>query len=63
MDADSLVENTPKANLSAQAQKFWISIKKGFIGRPLSVGSFKLTFTIKQICKSFPVQKLLLCTL
>ena len=24
----------PKANLSAQAQKFWISMKKGFIGRP-----------------------------
>ena len=21
-------------NLSAQAQKFWISMKKGFIGRP-----------------------------
>ena len=24
-------------NVSAQANKFWISMKKGFIGRPLSV--------------------------
>ena len=38
--ADSSAENTPSApefitaNLSAQAQKFWISMKKGFIGRP-----------------------------
>ena len=35
--------NRPKVpqmpqNLSAQAQKFGISMKKGFIGRPLSVG-------------------------
>ena len=40
MGADSLAENTPNApeiylpNLSAQAQKFWILMKKGFIGRP-----------------------------
>ena len=44
MGADSLAENTPDApeficlmclpNLSAQAQKFWISMKKGLIGRP-----------------------------
>ena len=39
MGADSLAENTPRCpqiylpNLSAQAQKFWISMKKGFIGR------------------------------
>ena len=41
MGNDSLAENTPNAreiiypiyppNLSAQAQKFWISMKKGFI--------------------------------
>ena len=30
--ADSLVK-IPQ-NLSAQVQKFWISMKKGFIGRP-----------------------------
>ena len=30
MGADSLAEN----NLSAWAQKFWISMRKGFIGRP-----------------------------
>ena len=40
--ADSLVENTPNAQnylpyLSAQAQKFWISIRKGFNGRSYSV--------------------------
>ena len=29
MGAESSAENTP-----AQAQKFWISMKKGFIGRP-----------------------------
>jgi hypothetical protein len=35
----SLAKNTPNApeficlNLSAQAQKFWIFMKKGFIGR------------------------------
>jgi hypothetical protein len=29
---DSLAENTP--NLSAQAQKFGIFMKKGYIGRP-----------------------------
>ena len=44
MGADSSAENTPNAPefscpvylpyLSAQAQKFWISMKKGFIGRP-----------------------------
>ena len=40
MGADSLAENTPNAPefilpyLSAQAQKFLISMKKGFIGRP-----------------------------
>ena len=39
MGADSLAENTQKApeyllNLSAQAQKLWISMKKGFIGCP-----------------------------
>ena len=36
MGADSLAESTPNApdNLSAQAQMFWISMKKGFIGRP-----------------------------
>ena len=41
MGADSLAENTPNAsefiylpNLSAQAQKFWISMKKIFIERP-----------------------------
>ena len=40
--ADNLAENTPNAPEficpiclpSAQAQKFWISMKKGFIGRP-----------------------------
>ena len=39
MGADSSAENTPSAqiylpDLSAQAQKFWISMKEGFIGRP-----------------------------
>ena len=41
MGADSSAENTPNApefiyipNLFAQAQKFQISMKKGFIGRP-----------------------------
>ena len=38
MGADILAENTANApdltNLYAQAQKFWISMKKGFIGRP-----------------------------
>ena len=36
MCADSLAENTQMLpqNLSAQAQKFWISMKIGFIGRP-----------------------------
>ena len=39
MGADSLAENTPCSkvylpNLSAQARKFGISMKKGFIGRP-----------------------------
>ena len=40
MGADSSAENTPKCpkiylpNLSAQSQKFGISMKKGFIGRP-----------------------------
>ena len=40
MGADSLAKNTKNAqefiypNLSAQAQKFWILMKKGFIGRP-----------------------------
>ena len=40
MGADSSARNTPNApkiylpNLSAKAQKFWISMKKGFIGRP-----------------------------
>ena len=39
MHADSLAENIKMLpqNLSAQAQKFWISMKKGFIGRPSSV--------------------------
>jgi hypothetical protein len=36
MGADKLAENTPNVSkylpkLSAQAQKFWISMKKGFI--------------------------------
>ena len=35
MGADKSFKNTP--NLSAQAQKFGISMKEGFIGRPLSV--------------------------
>ena len=35
MGADKLAENTQ--NLSAQAQKFGILMKKGFIGRPYSV--------------------------
>ena len=34
--ADSLAENTPNApelpNLSSQAQKFWISMKKALLG-------------------------------
>ena len=40
MGADSPAENTPNATkiyltkLSAQAQKFGISMKKGFIGSP-----------------------------
>jgi hypothetical protein len=40
MGADSIAENTRKCpkiylpNLSAQAQKLWISMKKGFIGHP-----------------------------
>ena len=40
MGADSLAENTPNVpkiylpNLSAQAQKFGISMKKGIIVRP-----------------------------
>ena len=42
MGADKLAENTTNAQkseiylpkLSAQAQKFWILMKKGFIGRP-----------------------------
>ena len=36
MGADSLAEKIPQIpqNLSAQAQKFWISMKKSFIGRP-----------------------------
>ena len=38
MDADKSAKNTPNAQiylpkLSAQTQKFWISMKKGFIGR------------------------------
>ena len=42
MGDDSSAENTPNArifvrSLSAQAQKFWILMKKGFIGRPYSV--------------------------
>ena len=42
MGSDSLAENTPCSkvylpNLSAQAQKFGISLKKGFIERPQSV--------------------------
>ena len=32
MGADSLAKNY-LPNLSAQAQQFWISMKKGFIGR------------------------------
>ena len=31
----------PISNLSAQAQKFWILMKKGFIGRPQSVVIFQ----------------------
>ena len=32
--ANSLVQNTPNLpKFPAQAQKFWISMKKGFIGR------------------------------
>ena len=40
MDADKLAEKYPKCpkiylcNLAAEAQKFGISMKKGFIGRP-----------------------------
>ena len=34
MGADKSAENTPKPKLSAQAQKFEISMKKGFIGYP-----------------------------
>ena len=40
MGADISAENTPNApefylpNLSAQAQKFWLSMKKSFIGCP-----------------------------
>ena len=40
LGADSLPEKYPKClriympNLSAQAQNFWIPMKKGFIGRP-----------------------------
>ena len=35
MGADSSAQNTQMPqNLSAQAQKFGISMKKGFIGRP-----------------------------
>ena len=40
MGADGLAKNTPNAPefisqfVCAQAQKFWISMKKGFIGRP-----------------------------
>ena len=41
MGTDSFAENTANApefiylpNLSAQAQKLWISMKKGFIGCP-----------------------------
>jgi hypothetical protein len=40
MGADILAENSPNAPeytypiWSAQAQKFWISMKNGFIGRP-----------------------------
>ena len=43
MGAESLAQNYPKCpriylpNMSAQAQTFKISIKKDFIGRPLSV--------------------------
>ena len=38
MGADKLTENTPNAlKLSAQAQKFGILMKKGFIGCPYSV--------------------------
>ena len=35
MGADKSAQNTPNnQNLSAQDQKFGISMKKGFIGRP-----------------------------
>ena len=35
MGADNLAENIPNTqHLSAQAQKFGILMKKGFIGRP-----------------------------
>ena len=40
MDADSLAENTPNAPefiWPICLPKFWILIKKGFIGRPQSV--------------------------
>ena len=49
LGADSLVENTPNAqNLSAQAQKFWISMKKDFIGRCSSW--FRLTKGERILC-------------
>ena len=47
MGADCPAVNTPNApefigpNLFVQAQKFWISMIKGFIGRPLSVNTNK----------------------
>ena len=50
--ADSLAEKYPKCpriylpNLSTQARNFWISMKKGFIGRPYSV-----LITIPWLCK------------
>ena len=38
MSADKLTKSAPnESKLSAQAQKFGISIKKGFIWRPKSV--------------------------
>ena len=47
MHADKSAENTQKCpknclpNLSAEAQKFGISMKKSFIGHPYSVGNIK----------------------
>ena len=66
MGADTLAENTyPKCprlylpNLYAQAQKLWIAMKKGFIGRPYAL-SFYGSQNILDWSKFFvPYQKLI----